>query len=324
MCAGCEMRRRHPENPTQNRNRGPRLITFEVLFPRIEKHRKPHRGTKTMSAQVGESHASTVKRLSKSPTANYTTRRSTPTTIAFTEKLPAVLHDRHTSQKNMFSRAANFNCHDMQRTSLSSDTQTPLVTNCSDHWLTDCSTTGTRQHVECSQRVRIRRRIESGTSIPAVANCLERSWNRKGHASPRTRPARLLGNGQSRRVCEWPHLGKRQLIADIAHPTFTTESESFSRRHASLLNPMSVSSGLKRPHQKWMARDTCRSSSQSCRCTPMFGSGLCSTKYDTLPLRHAHISCVGKRCVPSATRPARQWVATTSQVTQEVGACAVP
>ena len=32
----------------------------------------------------------------------------------------------------MFSRAANFNCHDMLRTSLSSDTQTPLVRNTAD------------------------------------------------------------------------------------------------------------------------------------------------------------------------------------------------
>ena len=115
----------------------------------------------------------------------------------------------------------------------------------------------TRQHVECSPRIRIRRRIERGTSITAVATCVERSWIRKGHAPAQTHPARPSGNAQSRRVCERPHLRKRQLIADVAHPTFTTESESFSSRLASLLNPMSVSSGPKRPHQKWMARDTC-------------------------------------------------------------------
>ena len=96
---------------------------------------KPHRGTKTMSAQVGESHASTVKRLSKSLTANYTTQDETRlATIAFAEKLPCdPTRPPHTSQKNMFSRAANFNCHDMQHTSLSSDTQTPLISNTADH-----------------------------------------------------------------------------------------------------------------------------------------------------------------------------------------------
>ena len=255
--------------------------TLERLH--IEKHDgKPHSGTKTMSAQVGESHASTVKRMSKSPTANYTTQDETRlATIAFAEKLPAILHDRHTHHKRTCSHAQPtltvttcyaLPCCRTLKTPLVQQHRRPRLSHA------DCSTTGTRQHVECSQRVRIRRRIESGTSIPAVANCLERSWNRKGHASPRTRPARLLGNGQSRRVCERPHLGKRQLIADIAHPTFTTESEPFSSRHASLLNPMSVSSGLKRPHQKWMARDTCRSSSQSCWCAPMFGSVLCSSE----------------------------------------------
>ena len=99
----------------------------------------------------------------------------------------------------------------------------------------------------------------------------------------------VISNATKRKFCEIPvdftltnttenHMGKRQLIADIAHPTFSTESESFSSRRASLLNPMSVSSGLKRPHQKWIVRDTCRSSSQSCRCTPMFGSGLFSNE----------------------------------------------
>ena len=39
----------------------------------------------------------------------------------------------HTPQKNMFSRATNFNCHDMLRTSLSSDTQTPLVSSTTDY-----------------------------------------------------------------------------------------------------------------------------------------------------------------------------------------------
>ena len=50
------------------------------------------------------------------------------------------------------------------------------------------------------------------------------------------------------------------------------------------------------------------------------------TKYDTLPLPPSPcpLLMVGKRCVPSATRPAPQWVATTSQGTQEVGASAVP
>ena len=73
----------------------------------IEKHvGKPHRGTKTMSAQVGESHASTVKRLSKSPTANHTTQDETRlATTAFAEKLPAVLHDRNTHHKRTCSHA---------------------------------------------------------------------------------------------------------------------------------------------------------------------------------------------------------------------------
>ena len=81
------------------------LRNFERLH--IEKHDgKPHRGTKTMSAQVGESHASTVKRLSKSPTANYTTQDETRlATIAFAEKLPAILHDRHTHHKRTCSHA---------------------------------------------------------------------------------------------------------------------------------------------------------------------------------------------------------------------------
>ena len=142
----------------------------------------------------------------------------------------------------------------------------------------NCSATGTatRQHFECNQRVRIRRRIENGISIPAVATCVERSWNRKGHAPPPTHPTRLLRTGQGRRVRERPHLGKRQLIA--VKVRCATESESLSSRRTTLLNPMSVSSGLKRPHQKWMVRDTCRSSLQSCRCTLMFGSGLCSNE----------------------------------------------
>ena len=84
---------------------------------------KPHRGTKTMSAQVGESHGSTTNRLSKSPTANHK-REARLVTAAFAEKLPCgPTRPPHTSQKNMFPRAANFNCHDMLRTSLSSDTQ---------------------------------------------------------------------------------------------------------------------------------------------------------------------------------------------------------
>ena len=99
-----------------------------------EKHDgKPHRGTKTMSAQVGESHGSTMNRLSKSPTANHK-REARLVTAAFAEKLPCgPTRPPHTSQKNMFPRAANFNCHDMLRTSLSSDTQPPLVRNSPDH-----------------------------------------------------------------------------------------------------------------------------------------------------------------------------------------------
>ena len=76
-----------------------------------------------------------MKRLSKSPTANHTTQdEARLATTAFAEKLPCgPTRPQHTSQKNMFSRAANFNCHDMLRTSLSSDTQTPLVSNTADH-----------------------------------------------------------------------------------------------------------------------------------------------------------------------------------------------
>ena len=103
-----------------------------------EKHDgKPHRGTKTMSAQVGESHASTVKRLSKSPTRqlpSHNARRSTPRNNRIRrEAACGPTRPQHTSQKNMFSRAANFNYHDMLRTSLSSDTQTPLVSNTADY-----------------------------------------------------------------------------------------------------------------------------------------------------------------------------------------------
>ena len=237
-----------------------------------------------MSAQVEEtfSHASTMKRRSKSPTvANCQSQtRSTPRNNRIRrEAACGPARPPHTSQKNMFSRAAKLQ---LSRHA----THFPVIghsnTTGQQHRRprlshADCSATGTRQHVECSQRVRIRRRIESGISIPAVATCVKQSRNWKGHAS-QTHPSKLLGNGQSRRVCERPHLGKRQLIADIAHPTFTTESGSFLSENTSLLNPMSVSWGLKRPQQKWMARDACRSSSQSCRCTPMFGSGLCSNE----------------------------------------------
>ena len=104
-----------------------------------EKHDgKPHRGTKTMSAQVGESHASTVKRLSKSPAVAtcqlHNARRNTPRNNRIRRGAACgPTRPQHTSQKNMFSRAANFNYHDMLRTSLSSDTHTPLVSNTADH-----------------------------------------------------------------------------------------------------------------------------------------------------------------------------------------------
>ena len=101
------------------------------------RHTEKHVGTKTMSAQVGESHASTVKRLSKSPTVancqSHNARRSTPRNNRVRrETACGPARPPHTSQVNMFSRAANFNCHDMLRTSLSSDTHTPLVSNTTD------------------------------------------------------------------------------------------------------------------------------------------------------------------------------------------------
>ena len=93
-----------------------------------------------MSAQVGEtwSHASTMKRQSKSPTVancqSHNARRSTPRNNRIRREAACdPTRPQHTSQKNMFSRAANFNCHDMLRTSLSSDTQTPLVSNTADN-----------------------------------------------------------------------------------------------------------------------------------------------------------------------------------------------
>ena len=83
---------------------------------------------------------------------------------------------------------------------------------------------------------------------------------------------------------------------------------------------MSVSSGLKRPHQKWMARDTCRSSSQSCRCTLYSVRACVPTKYDTLPLpptsrvwktlcaeRNASSSTMGDNHEPSYTRGRCMW-----------------
>ena len=142
----CQPTHREPKDVSRNRHIAPRRRTCYDLrrnptvvlrnFSRLhsEKHAgKPHRGTKTMSAQVGESHGSTMNRLSKSPTANHK-REARLVTAAFAEKLPCdPTRPQHTSQKNMFSRAANFNCHDMLRTSLSSDTQTPLVSNTADN-----------------------------------------------------------------------------------------------------------------------------------------------------------------------------------------------
>ena len=98
-----------------------------------EKHDgKPHRGTKTMSAQYGEtcSHASTMKRLSKSPTA---TQRKTKHASQQPHSQRSCLRSYTTATHITEEHAANFNCHDMLRTSLSSDTQTPLVSNTADH-----------------------------------------------------------------------------------------------------------------------------------------------------------------------------------------------
>ena len=215
-----------------------------------------------------------MKRLSTSPTANHTTQdEARLATIAFARScLRSYTTATHITKEHVLP------CSQLQLSRHA--TYFPVIghtnTTCSQQPRprlshANCSATGTatRQHVECNPRICIRRRIERGT-------CVERSRNRKGHTPPRTHPARLLGTGQSRRVCERPHLGKRQLIA--VKVRCATGSESFSSRRTTLLNPMSVSSGLKRPHQKWMARDTCRSSSQSCRCAPMFGSGFCSNE----------------------------------------------
>ena len=245
------------------------------------------------------SHASTVKRLSKSPTANHTTQdEARLATIAFAEKLPAVPRDHNTHHKKTCSRAQpNFSCHEMLRTSLSSDTRTPLVRNTADN-ACPMPTAPPRQRGNTSSAANEfasdgESKMESQS---LVANCVERPWDRKGHAPPRTRPSKLSGNGQSRRVCERPHLGKRQLIANIAHPTFTTGSESFSSRRTTLLNPMSVSSGLKTTSKMdgagYMSFIIAKLSVHT-----MFRSGFCSNEI---------LLVCGKRCVPSATRPAQR------------------
>ena len=115
----CQPTHREPKDVSRNRHtarrcracydlrRNPTVVLRNFSRLHSEKHDgKPHRGTKTMSAQVGESHASTVKRLSKSPTANYTTQDETRlATIAFAKKLPAILHDRHAHHKRTCSHA---------------------------------------------------------------------------------------------------------------------------------------------------------------------------------------------------------------------------
>ena len=117
----CHPTRRETKDVSRNRHIAPRCRACYDLQPNsavvlrnssrlhIEKHvGKPHRGTKTMSAQVGEtcSHASTMKRLSKSATANHTTQdEARLATTAFAEKLPAIPHDRHAHHKRTFFHA---------------------------------------------------------------------------------------------------------------------------------------------------------------------------------------------------------------------------
>ena len=129
------------------------------------------------------------------------------------------------------------------------------------------------------------------TVIPFLAQCLTRRTEHATHLPhvPNTQKTILKSERPrvpwntfretprkwTKQTCLWaPANGKATTnCRRCASPTFTAESESFSSRHASLLDPVSVSSVLKRPHQKWMTRDTCLSSSQSWRCTLMFGSG---------------------------------------------------
>ena len=89
---------------------------------------------------------------------------------------------------------------------------------------------------------------------------------------------------------------------------------------------MSVSSGLKRPHQKRMARDTCLFIIAKLSVHTLVRFGLVFQRSVTLPLPPSPclLLMCGKRCVPSATRPTRQQVATTSPGTQEVGGMCGP
>ena len=87
-----------------------------------------------MSAQVGIARFHRETPVQVANCQSHNARRSTPRNNRIRrETAYGPTRSPHTSQQNMFSRAANFNCHDMLRTSLSSDTQTPLVNNTADH-----------------------------------------------------------------------------------------------------------------------------------------------------------------------------------------------
>ena len=158
-----------------------------------------------MSVQIGESHLlRTVKLLSKSPTVancqSHNTIRSSPRNNRIRREAACdPTRPHHTSQKNMFPRASqlqlsrhathfpvighsNATCQQHRRPRLSH-------ANCS------ATATATRQHVECSPRIRIRRRIERGISIPTVATCVERSLKSE-------RP-RVTSNTSSETLRKW-------------------------------------------------------------------------------------------------------------------------
>ena len=136
-----------------------------------------------------------MKRLSKSPTVanckSHNARRSTPRNNRIRrEAVCGPTRPQHTSQKNMSSRAVNFNCHDTLRTSLSSNTQPPLVSNTADHaWPMPTAPPIVRQRgntLSAAHEFASDGESTCGISIPTVATCVERSWYRKGHARPNT------------------------------------------------------------------------------------------------------------------------------------------